>query len=119
MRYRTIDRIGFVLLSLTALNANGCLLAAAGAGAEVGYVATQDDRTASETVQDQVITSSIKTKLIADSVAPGMDINVDTFRGHVTLRGALRSQDQVDRALRIARETEDVKDVESKLVIVN
>ena len=95
------------------------LAAAAGVGAEAGYVATQDDRTTGETLADQYITSAIKTKLLADSTTPGMDINVDTFKAAVTLRGALRSQEQVDRAIEIARSINDVKSVESKLVVVN
>ena len=105
-----------LLIAMT--STSGCLLAAAGVGAEAGYVATQDDRSTSETLKDQLIVSSIKTKLIADPKVSGFDINVDSFKGSVTLRGALRHSDEIDVALRIARETDGVKEVISKLVIV-
>lgn len=105
-----------LVLSLTSLS--GCLLAAAGAGVEGGYIASQDDRTAKETVNDQFLVSTIKTKLIAASNVPGMDINVDSFKGNITLRGALERQEQVDKALEIARNVDGVKSVESKLVVV-
>lgn len=97
---------------------SGCLLAAAGVGAEAGYIASQEERTTSETVKDQLIVSKIKTKLIADPKVSGFDINVDSFKGVVTLRGALRTDDEINTAIDIARDTEGVKDVISKLVFV-
>lgn len=107
-----------ILLALLAPLFSGCLLAAAGIGAEAGYVASQEDRTTSETLKDQLIVSKVKTKLVADPKVSGFDINVDSFKGVVTLRGAMRTDEEIDTAIRIARETEGVKDVVSKLVYV-
>lgn len=95
----------------------GCWAVAAGAGAEAAYVATQPDRTALETLQDQSITSSVKTRLLADPAVSGLDINVDTFKSTVTLRGMVRSEEERSRALSIARETSGVEAVVSKLVV--
>lgn len=114
------SRRTILLLSFCAsIGASGCMLAAAGAGAEAGYVATQDNRTASETVKDQWIVSSIKTKLIATPGVPAMDINVDSFKRHVTLRGALRNEEAINKAIEVARNTDGVDSVTSKLVVVN
>jgi osmotically-inducible protein OsmY len=113
---KTVGRcIGAVVLMATL---NGCLIAAAGVGAEAGYVAGQTDRTASETLTDQYIVTAIKAKLLANSRVPGMDINVDSDKGIVTLRGALEREEEIVTALEIARNTDGVKDVRSKLVLV-
>lgn len=107
-----------VLCSLFTISSlSGCWLFAVGAGAEAGYVGAQEKRTASETVSDQSITTSIKAKYLADSTIPGMKINVDTFKSRVTLRGYVPTQDDADRAVRIARETGGVASVDSRLVV--
>ena len=108
-----------VCILLISLSLSGCLLVAAGAGAEAGYVATQDDRTASETMKDQAIVASIKTQLIADPEVSAFDINVDSFKGNVTWRGALRTSNEKSRAVELAERTDGVKDVISKLVVVD
>lgn len=97
---------------------SGCLLAAAGAGGEAAYVLTQPDRTASETLVDQRITTAVKTRLLADRTVSGLDINVDTFKTIVTLKGVVDSEAKVTRALEIARTTDGVNDVKSKLVVI-
>lgn len=97
---------------------SGCILAAAGTGAEAGYVLTQKDRTPGETLTDQRITASIKSKLLADQDVSGFDINVDTFKSVVTLKGVVDSEKEAAKALQLARTIEGVKDVESKLVVI-
>ncbi|MCC6955044.1 MAG: hypothetical protein IT290_13080 [Deltaproteobacteria bacterium] len=69
----------------------GCWAVAAGAGAEAAYVATQEDRTAGETIDDQRIPATVKSRLLADRTVSGMDINVDTFRRVVVLKGVVES----------------------------
>ena len=65
---------------------NGCILFAAGAGAEGAYVATQD-RSAGDTLTDQRITAEIKSRFIAEPGIAALRINVDTFKSIVTLTG--------------------------------
>ena len=107
-----------IVISIATTSLSGCILAVAGVGAEAGYLASQDDRSAKETVADQLIVSAVKAKLVADSEVPGFDINVDSFRGKVTLRGALQKEEQVSKALELAQKVQGVKEVESKLVVV-
>jgi hyperosmotically inducible periplasmic protein len=45
------------------------------------------------------------------------DIDVDTSNGLVTLSGVVRSAAERDRALRLARETEGVTEVQDRLRI--
>ncbi len=96
---------------------SGCLLAAGAAGAEAGYVASQEDRSAGETIDDQTILASVKSKLLADPDVSGLNINVDVFKGQVTLRGYVKSQDEINRAVKLARSTSGVTSVESRMVL--
>jgi len=106
-----------LLISLSATGLSGCLLAAAGAGAEAGYVLTQKDRTTGEVLDDQRITATVKSKLLADMEVPGLDINVDTFKAKVTLKGVLASDELREKALNLAASVSGVKSVESKLFV--
>jgi hypothetical protein len=108
--------LGLAAFSFAAFQ--GCSLAAAGKGAEAGYVMSQEDRTATETVTDQRITAAIKTRMLSDSRVAGLDINVDTFKAQVTLRGAVKSEQEADAAVALAESVSGVKRVASKLAIM-
>ncbi len=101
------------------ISLGGCWAAVAGAGvgAEAGYVASQEDRTAGETLTDQRITAAVKTKLLADPTVGGLAINVDTFKSHVTLKGMVNSAKEADRAVELAQTVSGVNGVRSKLVV--
>ncbi len=115
---RIIGLMSLSLMSLSFMSMTGCLLAAAGAGGEAAYVLTQSDRTASETLVDQRITTAVKSKLLADQTVSGFDINVDSFKSVVTLKGVVDSETERTTALELARTTPGVKDVKSKLVVI-
>lgn len=104
------------LISLP-LSLTGCWVAAGAAGAEAGYVASQEKRSAGETIDDQTILASVKSKLIADPDVSGFSINVDVFKKVVQLRGYVKTQHEIDRAVQIANSVGGVKGVESKLVL--
>jgi hyperosmotically inducible periplasmic protein len=70
------------------------------------------------TFTDAGLTTSVKTKLLADPSVGGLRIDVDTRDGIVTLTGQLKTQTEKETALRIARETEGVRSVEDKLTVV-
>ncbi len=110
--------ISLVALSLTCAGVTGCLAAAAGAGAEAGYVASQEGRSASETINDQRITASVKTKLLADPNVSGLDINVDTFKGAVSLKGVVSKEREVTQAIQLAKSVSGVTSVTPKLVVM-
>ena len=104
-------------LSMLIPSLSGCILAAGAVGAEAGYVASQENRTAGETIDDQTILASIKTKLLADVDVSGFDINVDVFKKVVELRGYVKTQHEIDQAIQIASSVEGVQSVNSKLVL--
>ena len=71
-----------------------------------------------EFVKDSAITTKIKTKLATDHLTSLGRIHVDTDKaGEVWLTGSARTQEGIDQAMTISRETEGVKKVHSTLVV--
>ncbi len=68
-----------------------------------------------DTVSDGALTAKIKSKMLLDDEVTARGINVDTSGTIVTLTGVVRSTDERDRALRLARETKGVTKVVDKL----
>ncbi len=62
-------------------------------------------------VDDTWITTKVKSSLLADSDVSGLDINVETVNGVVTLSGQVDQQAQIEHATRIARDIQGVTDV--------
>ncbi len=73
--------------------------------------------TVGQKMDDAAITAAVKSKLMVDSVVGGLRIDVDTRDGVVSLSGPVKSQTEKDTAVRIARETSGVKDVQDNLVV--
>src|SRR3981189_1428441 len=69
-------------------------------------------------VKDSVITTKVKSKLAAKHVSTLAKIKVDTdANGVVWLRGNAPTQDGVDMATLIAKDTDGVKSVHNDIVI--
>jgi hyperosmotically inducible protein len=86
----------------------------------IGYTADSDlDRShPKDYVKDSAITTKIKAKLAADSMASTIHISVDTDKdGVVWLSGDAKNQAEVDQAVSIAKATEGVKSVKNDIKI--
>jgi osmotically-inducible protein OsmY len=70
-----------------------------------------------ETVDDATITTRVKTSLLNDPDVAGLRIDVDTFKGVVTLSGAVKTAAERDKAIALARKIGGVTDVKSTLQI--
>ena len=70
-----------------------------------------------ELIDDSVITSKIKTSLVAEKGIDSTNISVETTKGRVMLSGAVKSSEERQRAEKIARETGGVKGVNNKLEV--
>jgi osmotically-inducible protein OsmY len=70
-----------------------------------------------ETIDDATVTTRVKTALLNDPDVGGLRIDVDTFKGVVTLSGAVKSTAERDKAVTLARRINGVKDVKSTLQI--
>ena len=97
----------------------GCAAALVGGAAAGGYYVGKDERRAKQIAADASITSSVKTKLIADKSVKALDVNVDTRNNVVILRGTVAQADQRVTAERIARGVKGVKGVRNELRVGN
>jgi hyperosmotically inducible protein len=70
-----------------------------------------------ETIDDATITTRVKTSLLNDPQVGGLRIDVDTFKGVVTLSGRVKSKDEEQQAIQLARRIEGVQDVKSTLQV--
>ncbi len=78
---------------------------------------TVGDRTVGSWVDDVMISSKVKVKLIANSEIKAGDIDVSSSQGVVTLIGRVSSQAIKNDASRIARDTAGVKGVHNELLV--
>lgn len=74
-------------------------------------------KSAGQMVDDTVITTKVKSALLADSDVKGLDVVVETSKGVVSLSGAVNNQTQIDRAAKIAGDVEGVNSVLNNLTI--
>lgn len=89
-------------------------IAADGAAAQQ----TKADESSQQPVEDSWITTKVKADLLVDEQTKGLDINVSTKNGVVTLAGRLDSRAQVDKAVSIARAIKGVASVDSTTLTV-
>jgi len=68
-----------------------------------------------DAVADSAITAKVKTAMLADSDVKGLQINVDTSNGVVTLTGTVDNKSHIDKAVSLTKGIEGVKSVENKL----
>ena len=74
-------------------------------------------KTVGDTIDDATITTRVKTAFINDPVVGALRIDVDTFKGVVTLSGRVKSKDEEAKAIALARGIKGVTDVKSTLQI--
>ena len=70
-----------------------------------------------DTIDDATVTTRVKTALLNDPDVGGLRIDVDTFKGVVTLSGRVKSKEEEAKAVAIARKIGGVSDVKSTLQV--
>ena len=75
-------------------------------------------KTVGEAIDDTTITTRVKTSMLNDPAVGGLKIDVDTFKGVVTLSGRVKSQSEHDQALALARKVDGVSDVKDALQVI-
>ncbi len=78
---------------------------------------TVGERTVGSRIDDVLISSKVKVKLIANSDIKAGDIDVSSSQGVVTLIGRVSTEAIKREAERIARDTDGVKDVHNELLV--
>jgi hyperosmotically inducible protein len=74
-------------------------------------------KTVGETIDDATITTRVKTALLNDPDVGGLRIDVDTFKGVVTLSGRVKTKEEETKAVALARKISGVSDVKSTLQV--
>lgn len=74
-------------------------------------------RTFGQWYDDATTTASIKTELLANSDTSGLDVNVDTAYGVVTLNGVVESAAERQLIEQIAETTPGVRDVDNEIEV--
>ena len=75
-------------------------------------------KTVGETIDDATITTRVKTAFINDPVVGALRIDVDTFKGVVTLSGRVKSQAERDQAIGLARNIDGVIEVKDAMQVI-
>jgi len=87
------------------------------AGAEIGETVAVGANQAQRAAAQASLSAKIKAKMALDDRVSASKIDVDTDGSTVTLRGRVASQDERERAVRLARETDGVTSVVDQLVV--
>jgi len=100
-----------VLASMLAVSAVGCSKPVDSVGLPVASTTVGTD------IDDSVITSSVKSALLADADIKSFDFQVETRKGEVLLSGFVDNQAQLDRATAATRAVAGVKSIQNNVVL--
>ena len=84
----------------------------------IAPLTTACGKTVGETIDDTTITTRVKTAMLNDPTVGGLRIDVDTFKGVVTLSGRVKSQSEKDQAVALARKISGVVEVKDSLQVI-
>lgn len=82
-----------------------------------GCAGTKVTESTGEYFDDSMITTKIKSAILADSRLKLLDITVTTFKGVVQLSGFVDSKGVSERAVQVSRTVKGVKAVNNSLVV--
>ena len=75
-------------------------------------------KTIGEAIDDTTITTRVKTAMLNDPQVGAMKIDVDTYKGVVTLSGRVKSETEHAQAVALARRTSGVVEVKDALQVI-
>lgn len=76
---------------------------------------TRTQSSTGEYLDDSVITSKVKAKLLEDKEVSGLAVNVETFKGVVQLSGFAETEAERQKAVQLARSVGGVKDIKNDI----
>lgn len=83
----------------------------------IGCAGSRTQKSTGEYVDDSVITTKVKSLILADQGLSGFAIEVQTFKGVVQLSGFVDTQEQVVSAGNIASDVSGVQSVENNILV--
>lgn len=81
----------------------------------VGCASTPQQRGTGEYVDDAVITTKVKAAIFNEPSLKPFEINVETYKGEVQLSGFVSSQDNINKAVEVARGVKGVTSVKNDM----
>ncbi len=80
-----------------------------------GCASTPTQESTGQYVDDTVITTNVKAAILDEPTLKSAEINVETFKGVVQLSGFVRSEANIETAIRVARRVKGVKSVKNDM----
>ena len=80
-----------------------------------GCASTTTQEGTGEYIDNTVITTKVKAAIFDEPTLKSSEINVETYKGVVQLSGFVNSQDDIDKAVEIARQVGGVKSVKNDM----
>ncbi|WP_129646088.1 BON domain-containing protein [Peristeroidobacter agariperforans] len=99
----------YVVKSLSALFATFLLMTS------LGCASSQTKEGTGEYIDDSVITAKVKTAILGEPGLKVAEINVETFKGVVQLSGFVSSREDMDAAVKVARNVSGVTSVKNDM----
>jgi osmotically-inducible protein OsmY len=96
-------RNSFVLIAALALTTLG------------GCAATSTHESTGQYIDDSAITTAVKAAILGEPTLKVAEINVETYKGIVQLSGFVRSTDNIDTAMAVARRVKGVQSVKNDM----
>lgn len=81
----------------------------------IGCAETPTNEGTKAYLDDSVITTKVKSAILADSSLKSLEIGVETYKGKVQLSGFVSSDTEIHKAGAVARKVEGVRDVKNDL----
>ena len=81
----------------------------------LGCASTATQEGTGEYIDSTVITAKVKAAIFDEPTLKSSEINVETFKGVVQLSGFINSQDDIDKAVEVARQVKGVKSVKNDM----
>ena len=103
-------------LKTTAANKGANVESAAAAKKELVAAAPKKE-SASEYVDDAVVTAKIKGDILKEPSLKSTEINVETYKGVVQLSGFVRSKADIDKAVQVARGVKGAASVKNDMIV--
>jgi osmotically-inducible protein OsmY len=80
-----------------------------------GCASTPTQDSTGQYIDDATITTKVKAAFVKDDQVSALNIHVTTFKGVVQLSGFADNQDEIDRAVELARNVRGVKSVKNDI----
>jgi hypothetical protein len=81
----------------------------------MGCASTRVHESPGEYASDSAITMKVKSAVFAEESLKSSEINVETFKGVVQLSGFVNSQDDINRAVAVAKDVDGVTSVKNDM----